>query len=697
MTLERNDQARTPPFFFPSIVAKIGGMFALLALVYSVFLLTTSHMTRQLIGISTAINEAGTERMRVYKIGLLVRDAVLTEDDRRAVRDELDRWLAVWNGLRFGTEAHGPVAALAPAIGRALQDVHDTWVNRLEPIIERLLWSEGQQRRELQEQYVRETDAFVASLSAMVSALEQDAAARIRRLYWVQISFLVLSVLIMTVALLLLHQQIRVPLGRLAQLAARVLIGQDAVCAPPRGKSGELSAFAQTFEGLMERFLHNREEIQALHATGQEISSLGVLSLEEILKRIVNRAKGLVRADQAALFLHHPFMECWIVEVASGEGFDRIRKELLLFEQTPFVYQVYESRRPATIDDLSRYPERLVRLRDEFGAKSFLGVPLLTPHGCIGVLALMSTKTARTFHESDVNLAQQFASYAAVTIENARLFESVESESKLLKDKLAAVERKVAELTHEVKAPAGRVAEFASWIEHDYGARLDEKGLRYLRWIQKEGRDLASLANRTLDWTRLTQLSDSVEAVDVRAVVEEVVELLEHDRARKGVHIDVRSDLPRLACQRIHVKQVLENLIGNAIKYMGSQPQPRVEVGWGTEGEEVFFFVRDNGKGIDPAMIDRIFLPFQRLDTEEAGAGIGLSIVKTVLDHYGGRIWVDSQPGKGTTFFFTLPVLAEKASPVETEQMDATDARRPAAFTDAQIDHPTPTPKGALS
>jgi signal transduction histidine kinase len=71
--------------------------------------------------------------------------------------------------------------------------------------------------------------------------------------------------------------------------------------------------------------------------------------------------------------------------------------------------------------------------------------------------------------------------------------------------------------------------------------------------------------------------------------------------------------------------------------------------------------VRDNGKGIEPAMTDRIFLPFQRLAVEEPGAGIGLSIVKTVLEHYGGKIWIDSRPGQGSTFFFTLPILGEKA------------------------------------
>jgi signal transduction histidine kinase len=142
----------------------------------------------------------------------------------------------------------------------------------------------------------------------------------------------------------------------------------------------------------------------------------------------------------------------------------------------------------------------------------------------------------------------------------------------------------------------------------------------------------------------------------------EVIELLEQDRARKGIRIDIAPDLPRAACQRIHVKQIFENLLSNAMKYTGGQPNPAVQIGWRDHGAGPCFFVRDNGKGIDPTQIDRIFLPFQRLATEEAGAGIGLSIVKTVLEHYGGKIWVESQPGQGATFYFTLPILAGEPS-----------------------------------
>ena len=140
-----------------------------------------------------------------------------------------------------------------------------------------------------------------------------------------------------------------------------------------------------------------------------------------------------------------------------------------------------------------------MRFRDEFHAKSYLGVPLRGPHDCPGVLVLLSTVRARMFTEWDIRMAQQFASHAAVAMENARLFDALESESQHLQNQLAVVERHVAELTHEVKAPAGRVAEFASWIERDYGRLLDTKGLRYLAWIKNEGSDLATLAERTLD------------------------------------------------------------------------------------------------------------------------------------------------------------------------------------------------------
>jgi signal transduction histidine kinase len=254
-------------------------------------------------------------------------------------------------------------------------------------------------------------------------------------------------------------------------------------------------------------------------------------------------------------------------------------------------------------------------------------------------------------------------------MENARLFDALESESQHLQKQLSTMEQHVAELTHEVKAPAGRVAEFASWIERDYGRLLDAKGLQYLNWIKNEGKDLATLAERTLDLARINHEPAPLESVDPASVLREVIIHLEQDGRTKGIRVTIAPDLPKLLCRRIHVKQIFENLLGNAMKYMGSQANPHVEIGWLDDERGVRIYVRDNGVGIDPTMLERIFLPFVRLGVEDvAGSGIGLSIVKTVVEQYDGSVEVDSSPGQGSTFYVQLPVVSNPTEvPTEFE------------------------------
>jgi signal transduction histidine kinase len=376
--------------------------------------------------------------------------------------------------------------------------------------------------------------------------------------------------------------------------------------------------------------------------------------------------------------VRHLTMECWVVEAASGTDFDRIREQIMLFEETPFSNQAYETKQPVVVADLHQYGDRPIRFRDQFGAKSYMAVPMVGPHECRGVLVLLSITRVRSFTEWDIQLAQQFASYAAVTMENARLFEAAESESHELRARLRVVERNVAELMHEVKAPAGRVAEFASWIERDYAGRLDRKGLQYLAWIKHEGKDLAALAERTLDLARINHQPAPLESVDVESVVQEVLAVLEPDRAKRGVQVSIAANLPRVACRRIHVKQIFDNLIGNAMKYMGEQGAPCVQIGAADGPRGPLLYVRDNGMGIDPAMQERIFLPFSRLVTEEIpGSGIGLSIVKTVVEQYEGEVTVESTPGAGSTFYVRLPVLPGSAQADPADAVMATGGGRP--------------------
>ncbi|HXH85371.1 MAG TPA: GAF domain-containing protein, partial [Nitrospira sp.] len=490
-------KGRWPRWRQVSILVKVGTMFVALALIFAIFLATTSNLTKQLIGTSKAIEQAGTERMRIYKLASLIQQlAPSSENERELIRKEMARFERVVEGLRVGTPQHGSVAALNPMLSVQLQALQDRWVMQLRPTLELAL--EGDPTASGVKAYLVQLDDFVAGWDRFVQSMEQQSAGRLQSLYTWQTWFLVLFFGLMGAALIFLDRVVREPLRQLTAGADRLAAGELHTEIQTRSDD-ELGQLARTFKRMAETIEQKIGELNALHATGQEIGLLGSGSLDDVLRRIADRAAESLDADIAVVLVRHPTMECWLMETASGTAFDRLRKEILLFEETPFSNQAFETKQPVVVADLAAHKDKPIRFRDEFGAQSYMAVPLLGPHECPGVLVLLSITHQRIFSERDVQMAQQFASYAAVTMENARFFDAIESESQDLREHLREVERKVAELTHEVKAPAGRVAEFASWIERDYGPQLGTKGLQYIAWIKNEGKDLAALAERTLD------------------------------------------------------------------------------------------------------------------------------------------------------------------------------------------------------
>jgi len=679
-TADMNDRPR--PAHSPSILLKVSLVVGALSLAFGLLLLITSHLTRQLIGTSKVIEQAGAERMRVYRLASLIQQLSGSQEGREAerIRAEIVELERVLEGLRFGTAEHGSVSDISPTLSTQMQRVQDRWSIQLRPAVERALAASGESLARQQRDYLTLAEEFVADMDGMVQSVEQESARRVQSLYSLQVGFLLMSLALAGTALVFLHRAIREPLKRLIEGAERMAAGelQTKIRVDSQDELGQL---ARTFERMAQTIETHIDEMKALHATGEEIGMLEPGGLDGVLRRIADRATESLDADVALVMVRHLTMDCWVVEAASGTAFDRIREQIMLFEETPFSNQAYETKRPVVVTNLSDYADRPIRFRDQFGAKSYMAVPMVGPHECRGVLVLLSITRVRTFTEWEIQLAQQFASYAAVTMENARLFEAVESESQELRAKLRAVERNVAELMHEVKAPAGRVAEFASWIERDYAGKLDRKGLQYLAWIKNEGKDLAALAGRTLDLARINYEPSPLESVDVDSVVREVITALQVDCEKRGVRMTIQPRLPRLACRRIHLKQVFDNLIGNAIKYMGQQSAPEVWIGTEDSPQGLLVYVRDNGMGIDPSMRDRIFLPFSRLVTEEIpGSGIGLSIVKTVVEQYEGEVTVESVPGEGSTFYVRLPVLGgptdPAARPSDAPPMTSTAAQR---------------------
>jgi signal transduction histidine kinase len=142
------------------------------------------------------------------------------------------------------------------------------------------------------------------------------------------------------------------------------------------------------------------------------------------------------------------------------------------------------------------------------------------------------------------------------------------------------------------------------------------------------------------------------------------VELLAGPLAEKGVRVDIAPNLPLVHVDPARIREAMANLIENAVKFMGRQQQPLIRIGADLNGPEPVFFVQDNGIGIDPRYLERVFNLFERLDVTTPGTGIGLTIVRRIIEVHGGQIWAESEgEGKGTTFRFTLPANLPARNP----------------------------------
>jgi signal transduction histidine kinase len=286
------------------------------------------------------------------------------------------------------------------------------------------------------------------------------------------------------------------------------------------------------------------------------------------------------------------------------------------------------------------------------GYRYYLGVPLRIGERTIGALAF---RARRPFTPRDQELAEAFAAQAAVTIEQSRLFAATAAQAVALKAKNAELDSFVYSVSHDLKSPLVSIEGLAGVLLDEQGHALDANGRHLLERIQANAQHLERLTGDLLALSRIGREARPVEAVDLAAVVDAVLEELAGPIQERGIDI-ARSELATIRAIRAQVEQVIRNLVGNAVKYLGDTPAPCVEIQTIERANEVECIVRDNGIGIDPAYHGKIFEMFQRLnDVDAPGTGLGLPIVKKIVETAGGRIWVESARGEGAAFHFTWP------------------------------------------
>lgn len=224
-----------------------------------------------------------------------------------------------------------------------------------------------------------------------------------------------------------------------------------------------------------------------------------------------------------------------------------------------------------------------------------------------------------------------------------------------LESKAAEMERFTYTVSHDLKSPLITIRGFLGLIEKDVAAGDAKRLKEDIAHIQEAVRRMQLLLDELLALSRIGRLTTPPQDIPMSELAREAVHQVGGQIAERGVQVTIAPDLPTVHGDYPRLLEVLQNLVDNAVKFLGDQAEPLVEIGARQEGEETVFFVRDNGTGIDPRYHQKIFGLFERLSADTEGTGIGLALVKRIVEVHGGRIWVESALGQGSTFCFTLP------------------------------------------
>ena len=228
----------------------------------------------------------------------------------------------------------------------------------------------------------------------------------------------------------------------------------------------------------------------------------------------------------------------------------------------------------------------------------------------------------------------------------SRLIHELESANEELKNFAYVV-------SHDLKAPLRAIGSLADWISTDQSEKLDVEGKEHLRLLIQRTRRMDSLIDGILQYSRVGRVREAVVAVDMNQIMHEALAML---APPPHIRVEIMHDLPTIRAERTRMLQLLQNLLSNAIKYL-DKPQGLIRVDCVGHDQVWEFSIADNGAGIEPRHFQRIFQLFQTLAPKDRveSTGVGLALVKKIVEMYDGRVWVESEPGVGSTFFFTLP------------------------------------------
>lgn len=435
---------------------------------------------------------------------------------------------------------------------------------------------------------------------------------------------------------------------------------------------------ARLFSELQSELEQRRRLIAELEIKNAESETLresvaivaATLEQAEAIDRILEQLERVVPFDSASVQL----ISGNVLQIVSMRGFplspDPAQNRFELNEAEP-AFPVLQERVPYVLYDDVQIDVRAFRTPPHDRIHAWMAVPLRVKGRMIGVIALDGYHVGQ-FSERHAQLAVTYASQVAIALENARLFSDLQSELAARKSLISELEDKNAELeqftytvSHDLKSPLFTIRGFLGYLEQDALSGNETRLRSDIQRITDATDKMQKLLNELLELSRVGRLKNEYSSFSFAELAREASDLVQGRIMAGGISVVIDPDLPMIYGDRPRLTEVLQNLLDNAAKFMGAQEEPRIEVGCAgvdTEHEKLILYVRDNGIGIPREHRDRVFGLFNKLDPGTDGTGVGLALVKRIVEVHGGRIWVESEAGKGSTFFFTLPPSAPAAN-----------------------------------
>jgi signal transduction histidine kinase len=404
-------------------------------------------------------------------------------------------------------------------------------------------------------------------------------------------------------------------------------------------------------------------ELTALGEVSQALSS--TLDIETVLDTIVSRASQLVGDAGCSIYEYDEATEHF--ELRATHHYDADFVEALraapLRKGEGLMGRAAEMREPIQIPDIAQPGAYQSSVRDtliRFGYRALLSVPLLREDQIIGSLSF-NRKAPGEFPAEVVDVLKTFATQSALAIQNARLFREIADKSRQLEAASRHKSEFLANMSHELRTPLNAIIGFSEVLAEKMFGEVNDKQAEYLQDILESGRHLLSLINDILDLSKIEAGHMELEPADfdLPSAIDNALILVRERASRRGITLGSTIDehLGTIRGDERKVKQVLLNLLSNALKF--TPEGGRIDVGGRLDGEVAEVSVTDTGIGIAPADQEAVFEEFRQVGAAERkaeGTGLGLALSRRFVELHGGRIWVQSEVGHGSTFTFTLPL-----------------------------------------